>query len=390
MAEIAVVHHDLMVKGGGESVCMNTVEALQDDYEVTLITLTDPDINELNGYFQTDVDDLTIEVPPIAGRLLNWMKAATGFKFDLLKTALLNRYLKRHEHEYDLVVSTTNELSLDSASVQYIHLPQFDRASLPDTVGSIEESDSVYDVYDRICKVLAGFDEESIRADHSRLLTNSQWTAEIVEAVYGERPGVVYPPVDTETFARFGDVPWSEKKDGFVTIGRIMPLKKTLRVIDIVAGVHERGHDVPLRIYGPPSDEEYYAKVKERVAEHGFVHLEGELRHSDDAQMRTLCRQKYYLNGTDYEAFGISVAEMVAAGAIPFVPNNGGQTEIVNERDHLVYETVDDAVEKIDRVLTDETLASQLRAELADRKSEFAYETFQSNVQTAVNETVGQ
>ncbi|WP_435176480.1 glycosyltransferase family 4 protein [Halorussus sp. AFM4] len=388
MAEVAVVHHDLMIKGGGESVCMNVLEALQDDHDVTLVTLTHPDINELNNYFKTNVNELTVEIPPIAGRVLDRMKAITNFEFDLLKTALLNRYLKRHEQKYDIVVSTTNELALNGDSVQYIHLPQFDRAALPDTIGSMQKSNPIYDVYDQVCTMLAGFNKELIGSGRDRLLTNSHWTAEIVEEIYDEMPDVVYPPVDTETFAQFGDVPWSEKEDGFVTIGRIMPLKKILRVVDIIAGVHELGHDVSLKIYGPPSDEGYYAKVEERVAEYDFVHLEGELRHSDEAQMRSICRQKYYLNGTDYEAFGISIAEMVAAGAIPFVPNNGGQTEIVNGREELVYESVEDAVDKIDRVLTDETLASKLKTELADEKSEFTYETFQWNVRTAVNETL--
>ena len=46
------------------------------------------------------------------------------------------------------------------------------------------------------------------------------------------------------------------------------------------------------------------------------------------------------------EAFGISVAEMVKAGAIVFAPNNGGQTEVINSPD-LLFSGADDAVRKI-------------------------------------------
>lgn len=388
MAKIAIAHHDLMIKGGGESVCMNTIEALQDEHEVTLITLTDPDIEDLNSYFETEVDELPVETLPGVGRVLDVLKAVTNFEFDLLKTALLNRYLKWHEHDFDLVVSTTNELTLNEPSVQYIHLPQFDRGALPESIGSIEKSSRVYELYDRLCTLLAGFDEDSVGSEQDLLLTNSHWTARIVEQVYNETPEVVYPPVDTDTFARFGDIPWSEKEDGFVTIGRILPLKNVLRVIEIVAGVHERGHDISLRIYGPVSDEEYFKRVQTKAAEYNFVHLEGELRHSDEAQMQTLCRQRYYINGYRYEAYGISIAEMVAAGAIPFVPNDGGQTEIVDGCDELVFETIEEAVDKIDRVLTDEEFASGLRNRLADRKSEFTYDSFQSNIRSAVNQTL--
>lgn len=388
MAEIAVVHHDLMIKGGGESVCMNTLEALQDDHDVTLFTLTEPDFEELNEYFETSVDELPVKRPYALGYVVDKLKRVTNFEFDLLKSALLNRYLRRWESEFDLVVSTTNELALRGPSVQYVHLPQFDRAALPDALGSVESSSGVYDLYDRGCATIAGFDEALVEDSRTHLLTNSRWTAEIVREVYGKTPEVVYPPVDTETFSQFSDVPWAEKEDGFVTIGRILPLKKMLRVIDVVAGVHRRGHDVSLRIYGPVADEEYYAKVERRAAEYDFVHLEGELRHSDEEQMETLCRQRYYINGCEHEAFGISIAEMVAAGAIPFVPNDGGQTEIVDGREELTFETVPEAVDKIDRVLTDEELASRIRTGLADRASEFTYDAFQSNVRTAVDETL--
>lgn len=35
---LAVIHHDLMSKGGGEAVAMTFLEALQAEYNITLIT----------------------------------------------------------------------------------------------------------------------------------------------------------------------------------------------------------------------------------------------------------------------------------------------------------------------------------------------------------------
>ena len=66
MAEIGVVHMDLMSKGGGEAVSMNVLEALQDEHDVTLLTLTEPDLDELNAYFNTAVESVTVRQ---AGRL---------------------------------------------------------------------------------------------------------------------------------------------------------------------------------------------------------------------------------------------------------------------------------------------------------------------------------
>jgi hypothetical protein len=64
MAEVLVIHRNLMIKGGAEAVCMNAIEALQEDHSVTLVTTIKPDIDELNEYYQTTVleESLAIDV----------------------------------------------------------------------------------------------------------------------------------------------------------------------------------------------------------------------------------------------------------------------------------------------------------------------------------------
>ncbi len=372
---IAVAHHNLMEKGGAEGVGMNVLEALQDSYDVTLLTLTHPDIAELNSYYNTAVDERKIDV-----QQLGWMIPALyerTNRFHLLKNALVSRLMARQSGKFDVVFCTYNELSLPSQSLQYIHMPQFRRWTNENDNGPFSG------IYDEVCKVIEGFDVELIGTN--RLLANSEWTAGVTEETYGTRPEVVYPPVDTTEFV---NTPWTERENGFVTIGRLMPYKKAHRTIEIVERLHDRGHDVHLHIIGPTLDTGYAKRVEAAAATHDFIQLEGEV--SRDELVKLISTHRYGIHGTDHEHFGMAVAELAAGGTIPFVPNGGGQREIVHEREELLYETTDEAVEKIDRVLSNSELRTELRGELDDIEERFGRQRFKRTIREVVKNTLNE
>ena len=107
MARIGVAHTDLMAKGGGEGVCMNALAALSDRYDVTLLTLTSPDVDELNRYFNTDVRGVTVRRPPYVEEFLD----RVDIPLYNAENALLSRFVDAHADEFDLVISTDNEIS---------------------------------------------------------------------------------------------------------------------------------------------------------------------------------------------------------------------------------------------------------------------------------------
>jgi len=76
------------------------------------------------------------------------------------------------------------------------------------------------------------------------------------------------------------------------------------------------------------------------------------------------------------EHFGIAVAELVRAGCITWVPDNGGQIEIVGAQPLLRYRTDDEAVEKICTVLASRDTQSELRAALSICATQFSEQTF--------------
>lgn len=372
---IAIAHHNLMEKGGAEGVGMNVLEALQDHYDVTLLTLTHPDIDELNSYYNTAVDEQAIEIQQIG-----WMIPALyehTKRFHLLKNALVSRLMANRSEGFDLVFCTYNELSLPDQSLQYVHMPQFRRWT------SADEGSPLSGIYDELCKAIEGFDTDLIGSN--RLLANSAWTAGVTEKTYGTKPEVVYPPVDTEGFV---DTPWAEREDGFVAVGRIGPKKNVLRTIEIIASLYDRGHDVHLHIVGPPHGAAYMEAVEDAANQYDFVHLEGVV--SRQALVDLVCKHKYGIHGKDHEHFGMAVAELAAGGTIPFVPNGGGQREIVHEREEILYETADEAVEKIDRMLSNPELRTELRGELDDIEERFGRDRFKRTIREVVEETLNE
>jgi len=76
-----------------------------------------------------------------------------------------------------------------------------------------------------------------------------------------------------------------------------------------------------------------------------------------------------------HDAFGIAVAEMVDAGCIVFVPEGGGQVEIVNHPE-LIFADDADAVDKILAVLASEAKQESLRTHLVDMSQRFSATTF--------------
>lgn len=369
---IAVTYSDPTRGGGAEQVCVHVLAALSEEYDVTLVTLRPPDLAALADYYDVPLDPGRVRVRRL-GRVPPRALETLGDPLFTLKQALFARLLRGVADEYDLVVSAEGELPLPERGVQYVHDPLFAHWLDPD-----RDPGPVDRVYDALTRRLAGFDPEAVT--RHALLTNTAWTADRFEAVYGARPTVCHPPVDV---AEFEPRPWDERENGFVVLGRVDPSKRVLECVETVRRLRERGHDVHVHVVGPPSPSHpgYVERVRE-ASEASFVHYEGAL--DRDALVELLSTHRYGLHGRTDETFGIVVAEFAAAGALPFVPAGGGQVEIVRDHPDLVYEGVDDAVRTIDRVLSTPALAAELRTVVGDVDERFGPERFAATVRDVV------
>lgn len=375
MSTLAVLHPDLTMRGGAESVCLHTLAALEDAHDVTLFTITDPDIAELNEFYGVDVSNVDVRQ---VGPGLHRVHDTLDNRLQVFQVSLFARLARRRVDTFDAVVSTKNEFTVGAPSVQYVHNPQFAGGS---TDPGLHEPSTLRRTYIAACRRLAGFDPGAL-GRNTTLVTNSEWSAGIVERTYDIDARVVYPPVPTVP----DGLDWCDRESGFLTVGRVGPSKRLHRAIDLVTALRRRGHDVHLHIVGPTTDDEYSAEIESRAADLSYVFVEGAV--SRDTLVELMGRHRYGFHGREYEHFGIAVAEMVAAGMLPFVHDSGGPPEIVGGSQYLRYESEDDALQKMEAILSNAALAERVSEELPNVTERFGVDRFQREMAAIVDERI--
>lgn len=350
---------------------MTALEALTDVHRVTLFTRVDPDLPALDRYFDTSVGDVEVVTLSDVSRLLRVLPAV-GSALDRvadrslarLRRVAFMRYAARRARGFDAVLDTSGE-GIPGAVV-YKHKPESDAGRR----GLL--------FHPRLVEAVAGFDPRDLR--DATVLANSEWTAAAVADRHGVAPTVVYPPVDAAAFG--GGLPWEVRERGFVSVGRLSPEKNVLELVDVVRRLRERGHDVHYHVVGPPHDAAYAARVREAAARTDGVDYEGELPR--ERLVDLLSRHRYGLHGRENEHFGIGVAEMVAAGALPFVPDSGGQREVVGADERLTFSSPAEAVERIESVVADPDRERAVRDALPDVEERFGRERFERRIREVV------
>jgi len=327
---------------------MWTAEALKRDFAVPLVTAGPVDLAQLNRFYGTAISSREISVSSLPmPRSLGGRKAPSG-----LRGAFATRALKQFARGYDLLISTYNPCDFGVPAIQCVADFSWDeelRRRFDPPPGGVRglfhRLPWLRDPYLRLCRIVAPPSGRNLFSGEDMIVANSRWTAAKLRERYGVEAEVVYPPVAGEC----PDIPHERRRDDFVCIGRISAEKRIERMINIVAGVRRRGHDVRIRIIGPLDSSPYSRRIGSLAQRHPeWVILEGSCVSEKKAGIMANCR--YGIHGREGEAFGIGVAEMVKAGCITFAPAEGGPAEIVSHA-ALLYRDNDDAVEKIRTVL---------------------------------------
>lgn len=302
--------------------------------------------------------------------------------FAALRTAVFIRFCKRLAKSFDLIISTISAIHLDSKGIQFITNLTFDdnvwREKGSASTGYFYKDNLVRRGYMWMVKLIQGRPEEGFKKNLT--IANSKWTARILEEKIGVQSLVVYPPV----IGDFPDIPWNEKEAGFVFIGRLVPEKRVENIIEIVENVRDKWREVHLHIVGQIPKTRYGNYIKRLVASReNWIKLEG-LKYKEEKK-NLLSRHKFGINAHPNEPFGVSVAEMVKAGCIVWVPNGGGQAEIVNHL-NLQYINNEDAVNKIIQILKNEEEQTNLRGHLRKQAENFSIQKFKQEIKSIVDD----
>jgi glycosyltransferase involved in cell wall biosynthesis len=337
------------------------LESMVSHYDVTLLSMVPLDATEVDAYYGTHLGQRTLNnvvYTPALLKLLERLPIPTG----LLRLHFMMRAARSMASgPYDLICSAFDEQDFGRPCIEYVHYP-WNLYPRPDAPASWNESRLLQQVlyaYNWVCRQISGFRVKGRPANLT--LVNSRWTGGKVQQVYPEtRYHVLHPPA----MARLIEDDRTRRQQRFLSIGRVAPSKEWEKLIDIVAGLRRRGHDVGLTLAGSRDDGAYEEVIRRRMAQEGaWLDLITDFSRSHMEEL--LLTHEYGLHGMRDEHYGMAVAELLLGGCLTMVPNDGGQVEIVTDP-RLQYSSAEDAIEKWDRVLGDATLKGQL---LADQRA---------------------
>jgi glycosyltransferase involved in cell wall biosynthesis len=382
--KVAVIHPYLWW-GGSEACALWAVEALKDLHQVTLITGGGADLAAKNAYYGTNIrpEEINIIEVPFP-RVFN---AVHGFF--AIRDFRLSRYCKRNSDRFDVMFSSYNPMDFGRRGIQYVLDPTFTSEWLKRIAGdpgglkgTFYRDTLLRKTYLRFAHGLAGTTQEGILRNVT--IADSDWAALATRETFGFLPDTVYPPVPWDYPPR----DWSEKENGFVCLGRINYEKRLDEIIGTLERVRSLGHDVHLHVIGNVGDRRYMRSLEPLLERNrSWIVLEGGV--SNARKMEILTAHKYGLHGRANEPFGIAVAEMVKAGCIVWVPEGGGQVEIVNHT-VLTYDDKEQAVNKIETVLVNKSLQISLLKHLKSQSQLFSTERYQLEIQKVVRAILGE
>ncbi len=378
MKRVLVVQPSLQPPGGGNGVAAWALQALVPHHRVTVLTWRPIELSAINSFYGTnlragDFDSLT--VPGSWRVVLDRLPVPVT----LVKNALLMRHMRAHSSSYDVVFGLFNENDFGRRAIQYVHYPTYLRPRPSVDLRWYHRSSTLLHSYYALADRIAGFSLDRLKSNVT--LVNSDWTGTHLERFLGVSARTVYPPVVNPRPGR----PWPERRNAFLAVGRISPEKEYERVMRILARVRTR-HDITLTVVGTHDRHarRYLASLKALAESLGpWIDFQDNVTRDELAELMASCR--YGIHGMREEHFGMAPAEMARAGMIVWVPDGGGQVEIVGGEPALTYRSDEDARDKIARTLDSESEQQRLRSLLARSGERFSADTFMREIRAVVD-----
>ena len=369
-----LVTHPWIGNGGSEATAMWVLRALQDDFEVNLVSASPVDFNKLNKIYEAQVDPKKIKL--IQAPRIPLVKR--GDQLVALQHAVFQRYCRRIANQFELCISSYNFVDFGKPGIQLVGDLSFNEHLRKEFYVLGDErfrhrANLLRKSYLGIKKCI---NPEKIPY-HRRgdmVLANSQWTASQLEKHCALKDvDVLYPPVSSSLLT--GEAEVKRNPFGFCYIGRIVPEKEIVDIITILDWVRAMGYPVELDLAGNTHQSSYEKKITEMASARSWINDLGYL--AGDEKRATLYRNSFGIQACRCESFGIATAELALGGCLPFVPVNCGPAEIVPFPE-LQFHSRDDAIDKIIHLLELPSKCRHLRLQAAQQIERFSASEFVS------------
>jgi glycosyltransferase involved in cell wall biosynthesis len=379
MRRVLLVQPSMQPPGGGNGVAAWMLQALAAEHRVTVLSWRPVEVGPINRFFGTTLrpSDFDTTVVP---RSWTVVPDRLPVPAALLRSALLMRYTRRVSDPFDVIVGVHNETDYGRRGIQYVHYPAYLRPRPEvDYRWYHRASPALLGAYYRVTDRIADMSFERLRQNLT--LANSNWTAARLAQLLGVIARTVYPPV----VAAARPFPWPDRGSGFLSVGRISPEKEYERSLRILARVRRTVPDLTFTIIGTwdRHASRYLRELRRLAASLGsWVQFRHDVSRDEIRQL--MASHRYGIHGMREEHFGMAPAEMAAAGMIVWVPRGGGQVEIVGDDPALVYDSEEEAAEKILTVLSHAAVQDRLREHLRWRARLFGTDRFMDDVRAIV------
>lgn len=378
MKRVLLVQPSLQPPGGSNGLASWILQALVPEHRVTVLSWQPVEVESINRFFGTHLhrSDFDTIVVPRAWRLVPDMLPTPA---TLVKLSLLMRYTRTVSAGFDVLFGAYNETDFGRRGIQYINYPSYLRPRPAVDLRWYHHAKAPLAWYYAAADRLAGFSLDRMRSNVT--LVNSDWAGEHVRRWLGGIPHTLYPPVADPGVG----LPWIERAPHFLAVGRISPEKEYERVMRILSHVRGGAPDLRLTIVGTADRRtaRYFNNLQSLARSYGdWIQFRHNLNR--DELRRLMSSHRYGIHGMREEHFGMAPAEMARAGVIVWVPNGGGQMEIVGHEPALMYGSDEDAAAKITAVLADPVAQARLGGALAARAERFSTDRFVREVREIV------
>jgi len=153
----------------------------------------------------------------------------------------------------------------------------------------------------------------------------SQYTSDLFKEAHGVELPIIYPPINLSNHSfDFKDLP---NRNSITFFSRIIDYKRP----EFVLKLAQEYQDLRCVIMGgvPSYRQSYFQDLQDQAKKLGIKNSVFLANPSNQRVKDELSRTLYYIFPGINEHFGMTTTEAIASGAIPYVHDSGGQTEIV-------------------------------------------------------------
>ena len=403
-----VIHGDFNPCGGAERLSLVTMQALlEKGINFDLTTLKSPDMSKLENSYGKN--------------LVSVMKSINKINVINIMEELRQQQEEAHkDYDYDITINTNGDaapyyhssFSKDNA-ITYCHFPStkyhIDSQNieyLKTDLGMTEGSNNFFDKmeYEGInnpknykTKLQLSRRKEYFKIikygywnlmRNSTVITNSEFSRRaIINALGLHDIYILSPPIDLETFRNIALMTngYKETNDIILVISRIAPHKKIENAIKLAKILKDNNIGKGMKIVGNLYYYffDYYSELKQMVLDLGLTdYVTFEINARLDKLISIIRESRVYFHPMVGEHFGMAVLEVMAAGLIPVVPNEGGIIEFVPKK--YQYQSIEHAAEIIMYVFNH--LSKTERIKISDDINKFSNSHYINGFHTILNE----